>query len=104
MNEPETPFQDQNTSVEDAGVETDVTAEQVESDLNVLDDEVSKLAEEKAQIHDQLLRTMADFQKAVDVVARGPIENVDRVWERAVNAYWDGTPTLAHRVTDPGAP
>ena len=63
MNEPETPLQDQNSPESTtSGVENGVTAEQVESDLNVLDDEVSKLAEEKAQIHDQLLRTMADFQ------------------------------------------
>ena len=64
MNEQETPLTDPNSPAVDAaaGVENEVTAEQVESDLNVLDDEVSKLTEEKAQIHDQLLRTMADFQ------------------------------------------
>ena len=64
MNEQETPLTDQTSPAEEgqSGVENDVTAEQVESDLNVLDDEVSKLNEEKAQIHDQLLRTMADFQ------------------------------------------
>ena len=64
MNEPETPTQDQQIPDEtgQSGPESDATGDQVESDLNVLDDEVSKLNEEKAQIHDQLLRTMADFQ------------------------------------------
>ena len=64
MNEQETPLTDQKSPAEEGktDVENEVTAEQVESDLNVLDDEVSKLTEEKAQIHDQLLRTMADFQ------------------------------------------
>ena len=64
MNEPETPTQEQQIPDEtgQSGPESDATGDQVERDLNVLDDEVSKLAEEKAQIHDQLLRTMADFQ------------------------------------------
>lgn len=68
MNEPETPLQDQTTpgesQLEEAATvdESDVAAEQVTEDFQVLDDQVSKLAEEKAQIHDQLLRTMADFQ------------------------------------------
>lgn len=68
MNEQETPLQDQNTpgdsQLEEAttGEGSDASAEQVAEDLDVLDTEVSKLTEEKAQIHDQLLRTMADFQ------------------------------------------
>lgn len=68
MNEPETPLQDTDLSgdsqLEDAPatVGSEVSAEQVTEDFQVLDDQVSKLSEEKAQIHDQLLRTMADFQ------------------------------------------
>ena len=68
MNEPETPLKDQESPVETETQETqspegtEASADQVESDLNILDSEVSKLTEEKAQIHDQLLRTMADFQ------------------------------------------
>jgi len=38
------------------------SAEQVEGDLNAISDAVSKLTEERDQIQDQLVRTMADFQ------------------------------------------
>ena len=38
------------------------TAEQVEGDLNEISVAVSKLTEERDQIQDQLVRTMADFQ------------------------------------------
>jgi molecular chaperone GrpE len=38
------------------------SAEQVEGDLNAISDAVSKLTEERDQIQDQLIRTMADFQ------------------------------------------
>ncbi len=68
MNEPETPLQDPNTpgksQLEEAmpSAESEVSAEQVTEDFNILDVQISKLTEEKAQIHDQLLRTMADFQ------------------------------------------
>jgi molecular chaperone GrpE len=40
----------------------DQSAEQVEGDLNAISDAVSKLTEERDQIQDQLVRTMADFQ------------------------------------------
>lgn len=40
----------------------DQSAEQVEGDLNAISDAVSKLTEERDQIQDQLIRTMADFQ------------------------------------------
>ena len=68
MNEPETPLTDQDSPVEAESKEaqppqgTEASADQVEGDFQLLDDHVSKLTEEKAQIHDQLLRTMADFQ------------------------------------------
>jgi molecular chaperone GrpE len=68
MSEPETPLKDQDSPAEimaeeeKPSEEIEGSAEQVEGDLNILDDQVSKLTEEKAQIHDQLLRTMADFQ------------------------------------------
>jgi hypothetical protein len=52
--------------------------------------------------------TMADFQRTVDVVKSGPVEVPISVAFDALAAHmrrhWDGTPTLAHRVTDPGAP
>lgn len=38
------------------------SAEQVEGDLNAISEAVSKLTEERDQIQDQLVRTMADFQ------------------------------------------
>lgn len=40
----------------------DQSAELVEGDLNAISDAVSKLTEERDQIQDQLIRTMADFQ------------------------------------------
>ena len=38
------------------------SAEQVEGDLNAISEAVAKLTEERDQIQDQLVRTMADFQ------------------------------------------
>ena len=61
MNESETTIEE--TLTDEATYETpDSSAEKIESDFQALDDEVSKLTSEKEQIHDQLLRTMADFQ------------------------------------------
>jgi molecular chaperone GrpE len=68
MNEQETPLQDQNSPAEiqldeaNASEGSDASADQVTGDFRLLDSQISTLTEEKAQIHDQLLRTMADFQ------------------------------------------
>lgn len=59
MNESETPIEE---TADDGQLTPDESADQLEGDLQVLDDQVSKLTTEKEEIHNQLLRTMADFQ------------------------------------------
>lgn len=58
MNESETPIEEalENEANQEAA------SQQVEGDLQVLAEQISKLTTEKEQINDQLLRTMADFQ------------------------------------------
>lgn len=58
MNESETPIEETVDQEETAEAGADL----LEGDLQLLDDQVSKLTTEKEQIHEQLLRTMADFQ------------------------------------------
>lgn len=61
MNESEAPIENLTTS-EDLNESSDSSAEKLESDFSLLEEQISKLTTEKDQINDQLLRTMADFQ------------------------------------------
>jgi molecular chaperone GrpE len=61
MNESETPIENPN-GAEDLNESSESSAERLESDFNLLEEQISKLTTEKEQINDQLLRTMADFQ------------------------------------------
>ncbi len=58
MNESETPIED----VLENEANQEAASQQVEGDLQLLAEQISKLTTEKEQINDQLLRTMADFQ------------------------------------------